>query len=202
MGCGRKFCSTDSQNTVCTHTVAVDARPIQCAIYRQPKLGGRAAVACIHTGTRRGTTMLDKELRSMIGDVKDGRMDRRAFIRRLAAVGLTAPMANQMLAIGGVAMAQSPSPYQADQARRRRSAQAAVVAGADPAQSAFRHRHQGSGRLARLLRAARQLGRRRQSRSDPRRRNSIDCRMAASPPTASRSPGRSSPASNGTTASR
>lgn len=55
--------------------------------------------------------MLDKELRSMIGDVKDGRMDRRAFIQRLAAVGLTAPMANQILAIGGVAMAQSPNPY-------------------------------------------------------------------------------------------
>ena len=48
--------------------------------------------------------MLDKELRSMIGDVKDGRMDRRAFIQRLAAVGLTAPMANQILAIGDVAL--------------------------------------------------------------------------------------------------
>jgi peptide/nickel transport system substrate-binding protein len=55
--------------------------------------------------------MLDKELRSMIGKVKDGRMDRRAFIKRMAAVGLTAPLANQILAIGGVAMAQSPSPY-------------------------------------------------------------------------------------------
>ncbi|MDE5444609.1 peptide ABC transporter substrate-binding protein [Bradyrhizobium sp. CSA207] len=55
--------------------------------------------------------MLDKKLRSMIGDVKDGRMDRRAFIQRLAAVGLTAPLANQILALGGVAMAQSPAPY-------------------------------------------------------------------------------------------
>ncbi|MBR0723425.1 peptide ABC transporter substrate-binding protein [Bradyrhizobium manausense] len=55
--------------------------------------------------------MLDKELRSMIGDVKDGRMDRRTFIQRLAAVGLTAPLANQLLSIGGVAMAQSPVPY-------------------------------------------------------------------------------------------
>ncbi|MBR0684921.1 peptide ABC transporter substrate-binding protein [Bradyrhizobium manausense] len=55
--------------------------------------------------------MLDKELRSMIGDVKDGRMDRRTFIQRLAAVGLTAPLANQLLSIGGVAMAQSPAPY-------------------------------------------------------------------------------------------
>ncbi|MGY4629209.1 peptide ABC transporter substrate-binding protein [Bradyrhizobium sp. USDA 4486] len=55
--------------------------------------------------------MLDKELRSMIGDVKDGRMDRRAFIKRMAAVGLTAPLANQILALGGVAMAEGPQVY-------------------------------------------------------------------------------------------
>ncbi|MCK1743612.1 peptide ABC transporter substrate-binding protein [Bradyrhizobium sp. 139] len=55
--------------------------------------------------------MLDKELRSMIGKVKDGRMDRRAFIQRLAAVGLTAPLANQILALGGVAMAEGASTY-------------------------------------------------------------------------------------------
>ena len=55
--------------------------------------------------------MLDKELRSMIGDVKDGRMDRRGFIQRLAAVGLTAPLANQILALGGVAMAEGASTY-------------------------------------------------------------------------------------------
>ena len=55
--------------------------------------------------------MLDTELRSMIDGVKDGRMDRRAFIQRMIGLGLTAPMATQLLAIGGVAMAQSPSPY-------------------------------------------------------------------------------------------
>lgn len=55
--------------------------------------------------------MLDKELRSMIGDVEDGRMDRRAFIQRLAALGLTAPLANQILALGGVAMAEGVSTY-------------------------------------------------------------------------------------------
>ncbi|MGY4476788.1 peptide ABC transporter substrate-binding protein [Bradyrhizobium sp. USDA 3364] len=55
--------------------------------------------------------MFDKNLRGMIDDVKDGRMDRRAFVKRMIAVGLTAPMANQILAIGGVAMAQSPNPY-------------------------------------------------------------------------------------------
>ncbi|WP_076866658.1 peptide ABC transporter substrate-binding protein [Bradyrhizobium mercantei] len=55
--------------------------------------------------------MFDNNLRGMIDDVKDGRMDRRAFVKRMIAVGLTAPMANQILAIGGVAMAQSPNPY-------------------------------------------------------------------------------------------
>ena len=55
--------------------------------------------------------MLDKELRSMIGKVKDGRMDRRTFIKRVAAVGLTAPLANQILALGGVAMAEGVSTY-------------------------------------------------------------------------------------------
>jgi peptide/nickel transport system substrate-binding protein len=51
------------------------------------------------------------DLKMMIDEVKDGRMDRRAFIQRMIGLGLTAPMATQILAIGGVAMAQSPSPY-------------------------------------------------------------------------------------------
>jgi peptide/nickel transport system substrate-binding protein len=55
--------------------------------------------------------MLDKKLRLIIDKVADGRMDRRAFIQRMAAVGLTAPLANQILALGGVAMAEGPSPY-------------------------------------------------------------------------------------------
>ena len=55
--------------------------------------------------------MLDTELRTMIDEVKDGRVDRRAFIQRMIGFGLTAPMATQLLAIGGVAMAESPSTY-------------------------------------------------------------------------------------------
>ena len=55
--------------------------------------------------------MLDNELRTMIDEVKDGRMDRRGFVQRMLAVGLTAPMATQLLAIGGVAMAEGPSVY-------------------------------------------------------------------------------------------
>src|SRR6476660_1189957 len=58
-----------------------------------------------------GTTMLDNELRTMIDEVKDGRMDRRGFVQRMLAFGLTAPMATQILSIGGVAMAQSPATY-------------------------------------------------------------------------------------------
>ena len=53
--------------------------------------------------------MLDTDLRTMIDEVKDGRMDRRGFVQRMLAFGLTAPMATQLLAIGGVAMAEGPS---------------------------------------------------------------------------------------------
>jgi peptide/nickel transport system substrate-binding protein len=58
-----------------------------------------------------GTAMLDTKLRAMIDQVVDGRMDRRAFIQRMAAFGLAAPLANQILALGGVAMAEGPSTY-------------------------------------------------------------------------------------------
>ena len=55
--------------------------------------------------------MLDKKLRLIIDKVADGRMDRRAFIQRLAAIGFAAPAAYQILAVGGVAMAEGPSTY-------------------------------------------------------------------------------------------
>lgn len=50
--------------------------------------------------------MKEQELREMIAEVKDGRLDRRAFIWRMVALGLTAPMASQMLMHSGVAQAQ------------------------------------------------------------------------------------------------
>jgi peptide/nickel transport system substrate-binding protein len=55
--------------------------------------------------------MDERQLRGLIDRVKEGRLSRRAFVRRLAVVGLTAPMATQLLAISGVAMAQSKAPY-------------------------------------------------------------------------------------------
>src|SRR5206468_880926 len=48
--------------------------------------------------------MLDNELRTMIDEVKDGRMDRRGFVQRMLAVGLTAPMATQLLAADGMSV--------------------------------------------------------------------------------------------------
>ncbi len=51
------------------------------------------------------------ELRRMISNVKRGRLSRRGFIRRMAAVGIAAPFANQILSIGGVAMAATPFAY-------------------------------------------------------------------------------------------
>jgi peptide/nickel transport system substrate-binding protein len=53
--------------------------------------------------------MDERELRAWIGRVKDGRLSRREFTRMMVGVGLTAPMAAQMLAASGVAHAQ-PKP--------------------------------------------------------------------------------------------
>lgn len=46
--------------------------------------------------------MNEHDLRDMIVDVKDGRMSRRGFVRRMVALGLTAPMAGMMLSASGV----------------------------------------------------------------------------------------------------
>ncbi|MGZ3339957.1 MAG: peptide ABC transporter substrate-binding protein [Reyranella sp.] len=55
--------------------------------------------------------MDERELRRLIGDVKKGRLSRRGFVQRMMAVGLAAPMATQLLAYSGVAMAQSRPSY-------------------------------------------------------------------------------------------
>jgi peptide/nickel transport system substrate-binding protein len=51
------------------------------------------------------------ELQASIDKVKQGRLSRRGFVRRLVALGLTAPMATQLLALGGVAYAQPVPRY-------------------------------------------------------------------------------------------
>jgi peptide/nickel transport system substrate-binding protein len=60
---------------------------------------------------KKGSVMNERDLRGLIAGVKAGRLSRRGFVRRMVAVGLTAPMATQLLAISGVAMAQPKSMY-------------------------------------------------------------------------------------------
>jgi peptide/nickel transport system substrate-binding protein len=51
--------------------------------------------------------MDERELRTLIDDVKGGRLSRRRFVQMMVGLGLTAPLAGQMLASAGVAQAQS-----------------------------------------------------------------------------------------------
>lgn len=55
--------------------------------------------------------MDEHKLRELVAGVKDGAVSRRAFIKRLAAVGITAPIATQILAWNDVAMAQASLAY-------------------------------------------------------------------------------------------
>jgi peptide/nickel transport system substrate-binding protein len=55
--------------------------------------------------------MEQRELHRLIDHVRTRRLSRRSFMRRMMAVGLSAPMANQLLAAAGVAMAQTNSSY-------------------------------------------------------------------------------------------
>ncbi|HXD99560.1 MAG TPA: peptide ABC transporter substrate-binding protein [Candidatus Acidoferrum sp.] len=53
--------------------------------------------------------MTELEIRGWLDDVSRGRLSRRAFVRRLVGLGLTAPLAGQMLAAAGIAYAQAPA---------------------------------------------------------------------------------------------
>ncbi len=78
--------------------------------------------------------MNEQDLHRLVGEVKTGRLSRRGFIQRMAALGLAAPMATQLLALAGVRPGPDPADdLQADQARRRRPAEDAVLAGRDAA---------------------------------------------------------------------
>ena len=55
--------------------------------------------------------MDEREIRSLVDDVKAGRLTRRAFVRTMVGLGLTAPLASQILAYHGVAQAQTRGTY-------------------------------------------------------------------------------------------
>jgi peptide/nickel transport system substrate-binding protein len=55
--------------------------------------------------------MDEHKLRRLIAKVKRGHMSRRAFVRRMVGLGLTAPLATRMLNYAGVARAETKSSY-------------------------------------------------------------------------------------------
>src|SRR6266700_7640294 len=55
--------------------------------------------------------MNEEHLRELIAAVKAGRVSRRAFVRRMVGLGLTAPFASLMLAHAGVAAEPAKSDY-------------------------------------------------------------------------------------------
>jgi peptide/nickel transport system substrate-binding protein len=55
--------------------------------------------------------MDERQLRQMIAQVRTGAMSRRGFIRTMVGLGLTAPLAAQMLAHSGIARAQGMPAY-------------------------------------------------------------------------------------------
>jgi peptide/nickel transport system substrate-binding protein len=56
--------------------------------------------------------MDEKALRGLIAEVKDGKLSRRSFVHQMIALGLTAPMASQMLAFSGVPAAAAEGKFQ------------------------------------------------------------------------------------------
>src|SRR6202035_3727551 len=74
------------------------------------RAGSGTKVACRYNTWERHT-MNEQQLRGLIGRVKAGTMSRRAFVQKMVALGLTAPLANQMLAHNGVAAAATPFEY-------------------------------------------------------------------------------------------
>ena len=55
--------------------------------------------------------MNERELRELISAVKARRVSRRAFVRKMVGLGLTAPFATQLLAHAGLAQTAPPSDY-------------------------------------------------------------------------------------------
>jgi len=49
--------------------------------------------------------MEERELRTLVGAVKAGTLSRRRFVQMMVGLGVTAPLAAQMLASAGVAQA-------------------------------------------------------------------------------------------------
>jgi peptide/nickel transport system substrate-binding protein len=56
-------------------------------------------------------SMNEQDIRTLVEEVREGKLPRRSFIQQMVGVGLTAPMASMMLMHYGVANAQTAIPY-------------------------------------------------------------------------------------------
>ncbi len=130
--------------------------------------------------------MDERGLRGLVDKVKAGALSRRAFLRRMAAVGLTAPMATQLLALSGVAMAQSKPVYKPT--KRGGGGLLKVLWWQGPTllnpHFAVGTKDQDASRL--FYEPLAGVGPRRQPEAQARRPRSPTARTARSPPTASR----------------
>jgi peptide/nickel transport system substrate-binding protein len=55
--------------------------------------------------------MEEREIRKLLGEVKAGRLSRRAFLETMLGLGLTAPLGGQILASAGIARAETRSTF-------------------------------------------------------------------------------------------
>src|SRR4029453_14585212 len=77
-----------SRASICPHRVACYSRRTWLARASPP---------------RKETLMDERQIRDLIEDVRAGRLSRRAFTRLMIGLGLTGPLAAQMLGAAGVA---------------------------------------------------------------------------------------------------
>src|SRR3977135_3185305 len=98
-------------------------------------------------------------LRELIGQVRRGRLSRRAFVQMMVGLGLTAPLAAQMLAAAGRAPTPAKHPALPTHNPGRR--------GPSPPHPPPPPRHKGPGSPPLLLGAALLLRPRRQPRAYP-----------------------------------
>ncbi len=94
-------------------TYPVSLLPITAGSRTETKKGpDRAAAAGVWVLPGQGASMINEEqLRQRIEEVRTGGRSRRAFLREMMALGLSAPFVAQMLAYGGVAMAATDFKY-------------------------------------------------------------------------------------------
>src|SRR5438045_9098478 len=108
---GLAYCSRPSPRSQSATSIAILRRPLPLTPPVWPVPIGLARILQDSTSVQGGFDnwmgghpMNKRELRGLLDQVKAGGLSRRAFVKRMAAAGLTAPMATQLLALSAVAL--------------------------------------------------------------------------------------------------